>query len=113
MQLFAFDSEGSVFVFARNNHLKYAIYRAIVKYPNRVRVGIHTGPVIAGSSSNGFDIWGDAVNIASRLESFGSKGCINISKSTFEKVFNNFNFEHPKQINVKGKGLIDNYILKV
>jgi len=37
--------------------------------PWEVRVGVHTGPIIAGFSSSGFDIWGDAVNLASRLES--------------------------------------------
>jgi adenylate cyclase len=81
-----------------------------------ITIGINSEPVVAGvigENKFSYDLWGDAVNIASRLESFGNKGCINISKSTFDKVSNHFNFENPKQINAKCKGLMDNYILKM
>ena len=56
--------------------------KVLGQIPWQVRVGIHTGPVIAGSSSNGFDIWGDAVNIAARLESSSEPGKVQISEAT-------------------------------
>ena len=58
--------------------------KVLGQIPWQVRVGIHTGPVIAGSSSNGFDIWGDAINIAARLESTGQPGKVQISEATRE-----------------------------
>ena len=52
------------------------------KVPWEIRIGIHTGPIISGFSSSGFDIWGDAVNIAARLESAPESGKIHISEAT-------------------------------
>ena len=59
--------------------------------PIRIRVGIHTGPVVAGVvgiKKFSYDIWGDTVNIASRMESSGEAGKVNISGSTYELVKN-------------------------
>ena len=47
-----------------------------------IRIGIHSGPLIAGTSGNAFDIWGDAVNIAARMESTSEPGKIHISEKT-------------------------------
>ena len=54
--------------------------KALGNEPWHIRVGIHSGPVIAGHTSNNFDIWGDTVNIASRLESSGQMMKIHISE---------------------------------
>ena len=57
-------------------------HRALGKSDWPVRVGIHTGPVIAGYSGGSFDIWGDTVNIAARMESSGEAGKVHISEMT-------------------------------
>ena len=49
-----------------------------------LRIGIHSGPVIAGNSGDSFDIWGDAVNIAARMESSGETGKIHITEKTVD-----------------------------
>ena len=52
--------------------------------PWEIRIGVHTGPIIAGFSASGFDVWGDAVNVASRIESTSEPGEIQISDATFQ-----------------------------
>ncbi len=74
-----------------------------------MRLGIHTGPVVAGIvgvKKFQYDIWGDTVNIASRMESNGEIGRVNISQYTFEliKVDPRFTFEPRGKLEVKGKG---------
>ncbi len=72
-----------------------------------VRIGVHTGPVIAGvvgSKNNlSYDIWGDSVNVADRMESAGEVGKVNISESTYLLVQDFFDCEYRGKIAVKGK----------
>lgn len=80
-----------------------------------LRIGIHTGPVIAGvvgQKKFSYDIWGDSVNIASRMESSGEAGKINISGSTYEFVKDFFICEYRGKMPVKYKGNIDMYFIK-
>ena len=80
-----------------------------------LRVGIHTGPVIAGiigSQRFSFDVWGDSVNTASRMESAGEPGGINISRETFERVKDFFDLEYRGKLPAKNKGDIDMYYVK-
>jgi len=80
-----------------------------------IRIGIHTGPVIAGvvgSKKFSYDIWGDTVNIASRMESSGKAGEINISEVTHELVKDFFDCEYRGKLPVKYKGEIDMYFVK-
>ncbi len=80
-----------------------------------LRIGIHCGPVIAGvigEKKFAYDIWGDAVNTASRLESSGATGEINISQSVFNQVKNFFICEYRGKIPAKNKGDVDMYFLK-
>ncbi len=80
-----------------------------------LRIGIHTGPVVAGivgTKKFQYDIWGDTVNIASRMESSGEIGKVNISQTTFEKVNHYFKCEHRGKIEAKNKGLIDMYFVE-
>ncbi len=77
--------------------------------PFDMRLGIHTGPVVAGIvgvKKFQYDIWGDTVNIASRMESGGMTGKVNISGDTYVQIRDNpsFNFEPRGKIEVKGKG---------
>lgn len=80
-----------------------------------VRIGIHSGSVIAGVVGNtkfAFDIWGDDVNIAARLESSGEKGRINVSESTWRLVNGHYKFEQRGRVNAKYKGEIEMYFLE-
>ncbi len=80
----------------------------------QIRIGIHTGPLVAGIvgvKKFQYDIWGDTVNTASRLESGGEVGTINISASTYEVIKDKYVCEHRGKIVAKGKGEIDMYTL--
>lgn len=79
-----------------------------------IRIGIHTGTVVAGvvgQKKLSYDIWGDTVNIASRMESSGEAGKINISGTTYEFVKDFFICEHRGKMPVKYKGEIDMYFV--
>ena len=82
-----------------------------------MRIGIHTGPVVAGvvgTKKFQYDIWGDTVNLASRLESASEPGKVNISKQVWEKIKSNsaLTFTKRGKITVKGKGEIDMYFVE-
>ena len=74
-----------------------------------VRIGIHSGPVIAGNTSSNFDIWGDTVNIASRLESSGEVMKINISEEVKKLLPSSFNISNQKIVHLKNKGDFEIY----
>jgi adenylate cyclase len=79
------------------------------------RVGIHTGNVVSGVvglNKFSYDIWGDAVNVAARMEQNSIPGMINISGATHELVQNDFEFEYRGKIPAKNKGEIDMYFVK-
>ena len=80
----------------------------------RVRIGVHTGPVIAGVIGKKkfiYDVWGDTVNTASRMESHGVPRAIHVSDATFEATKGIFEFESRGTIHVKGKGDMQTYLL--
>ena len=69
-----------------------------------VRIGAHSGPIIAGKTSSSFDIWGDTVNIASRLESSGKEMEIHISDHTRRLLPDSIKTTELNPISLKGKG---------
>jgi class 3 adenylate cyclase len=79
-----------------------------------IRIGIHTGELIAGVIGKrkfAYDVWGDAVNLASRLENTGEPGKINISGDTYQLVKDKFNCTYRGQVTAKGKGDVDMYFV--
>jgi len=82
---------------------------------SELRIGIHTGPVVAGivgTKKFAYDIWGDTVNTASRMESTGEAGKVNISGTTYQLIKNNFTCLPRGKIAAKGKGEVDMYFIE-
>ena len=80
----------------------------------KIRIGINTGPIVAGVvgiKKFSYDIWGDTVNIASRMESNSEPGKINISEYTYQIIKNDFECEYRGEIEVKNKGMMKMYFV--
>jgi class 3 adenylate cyclase len=83
-------------------------------YDLTVRVGMHTGPSVAGVVGTRkfiYDVWGDAVNRASRMESHGVPGRVQVSEDTYRRLRDSFTFEPRGTIDVKGLGPTMTYLL--
>ncbi len=79
-----------------------------------IRIGINTGPVVAGVIGTKkfiYDLWGDTVNVASRMESHGMPGAIQVTADTYEMLRDRFEFEPRGKITIKGKGEMMTYLL--
>ncbi|MEZ5174302.1 MAG: adenylate/guanylate cyclase domain-containing protein [Bacteroidia bacterium] len=113
------------------NHLKHLLQAAteMIEFSNnrfqennnknlpawQARIGIHRGAAVAGvvgTRKFTYDIWGDTVNTASRMESNSASGRINVSDAVYESMKNEFQFEFRGEIEAKGKGKIKMYFLK-
>ena len=84
-------------------------------HPFELRIGIHSGPVVAGVIGIKkfiYDLWGDTVNVASRMESHGQPGAIQISPATASHLHTRFTIELRGAIAIKGKGMMETYWLR-
>jgi class 3 adenylate cyclase len=82
--------------------------------PLAVRIGIDTGPVVAGVIGRrkfSYDLWGDTVNVASRMESNGVAGCIQVTDRAYRRLRDRYRFERRGPIQVKGKGELVTWFL--
>lgn len=88
-------------------------YSKEIGIPMDLRIGINSGPVVAGvigATKFIYDLWGDTVNIASRMESHGVPGSIQVTRAVFEKLGDLYNFSPRGSIDVKGKGIIETWL---
>jgi class 3 adenylate cyclase len=79
-----------------------------------MRIGLNAGPVVAGvigTSKFIYDLWGDTVNIASRMESTGVPGEVQVTRSVYERLKDTFQLQGRGVIQVKGKGEIETWLL--
>ena len=99
---------------------KFMAFRKIKKSKQNlpywdIRIGIHSGSLLSGVIGKKkfvYDVWGDTVNLASRMESSGVAGQINISQATFDLVKDSFEVEHRGKISAKNMGEVDMYLIK-
>jgi class 3 adenylate cyclase len=82
--------------------------------PLQLRIGIDTGSVeagVIGTSKFSYDLWGDTVNTASRMESHGVAGCIQVTARTYQRLRDGYQFQRRGPIPARGKGAMVTYLL--
>ncbi len=101
--------------FALEMQEKAVLFNAEQNRSFDIRIGIHTGKAVAGVIGKKkfiYDIWGDTVNTASRMESHGISGEIQVTEQTYNLLKDQYSFVERGEIEIKGKGLMKTYFLK-
>ena len=109
------DHAQAIAAFAVDMRRTMSAFNATAGHSLQLRIGIHSGSVIAGvigKKKFSYDLWGDTVNTAARMESHGIPGEIQVSQATYELLKDTLKFEERGQITVKGKGSMRVYLLK-
>ncbi|MFQ5613065.1 MAG: adenylate/guanylate cyclase domain-containing protein [Anaerolineae bacterium] len=108
------DHAGAIAEMALDMQGEIARFKGEQGQPFSLRIGINTGQVVAGvigKKKFTYDLWGDTVNVASRMESHGLGGRIQVTPSTYERLRDKYRFEERGPIQVKGKGQMNTYFL--
>jgi class 3 adenylate cyclase len=80
----------------------------------QIRIGLHSGPLVSGvvgTKKFAYDIWGETVNTAARIESSGEAGCVNVSGSTYSRIKNHFRCTYRGKLPAKNMADIDMYFV--
>jgi class 3 adenylate cyclase len=107
------DHAMTIFQFAQDMLRSLEEYNQAHSSQLNLRIGISSGPVVAGvigKKKFAYDLWGDSVNTAARMEANGLAGRIQVSPTSFELLKNAYAFEKKPGVNIKGKGLMDVYL---
>jgi class 3 adenylate cyclase len=108
------DHAEAVMAMAIDMQRETARFRSEAGEPLALRIGISTGPVVAGvigTKKFAYDLWGDTVNLASRMETHGVPGGIQITLATYERLRDRYSFTARPLHHVKGKGELTAYVL--
>ena len=109
------DHAAAIAELALNMKSAVRAFFAGYKTPIQIRTGINSGPVVAGIIGRhkfAYDLWGDTVNIASRMESHGQPGRIQVSEATYSRLRDKYEFADRRRIEIKGKGAMATYFLE-
>ncbi|WP_239112679.1 adenylate/guanylate cyclase domain-containing protein [Halomicronema sp. CCY15110] len=108
------DHAGAVAEMALAMQTAIRQFKPVAGMPLQLRIGINTGTVVAGVigiKKFSYDLWGDTVNVASRMESQGKPGKIQVTEATYERLRERFQFTPAQEIEIKGKGPMRTYYL--
>jgi class 3 adenylate cyclase len=111
---FVADHTERVLHFALEMLRRIELYNARMGAQLRLRIGVHRGPLVAGvigAQKFTYDIWGDTVNVASRMESTGEPGRVHVSEAVALSMARSFEFERRGLVSVKGRGEMMTYFL--